>query len=122
MNQMLVLKCFINVDTSVLSEILSLIRPVYPVYCTYHVYPAYPMYPAYPPYPAYLVYMVRSGLTRLLGFWVGFDGQNQNLAGSSFSGSSDRLKALRPYETVVKMAIDRIKLSIIFICCSRGHI
>ena len=88
-----------------LSEILSLIRPVYPVYCTYHVYPAYPMYPAYPPYPAYLVYMVRSGLTRLLGFWVGFDGQNQNLAGSSFSGFLSHLKALRP------MAINLIKLS-----------
>ena len=48
--------------------------------------------------------MVWSGLARLLGFRVGFDGQNPSLAGSSFLGFSGRLKALRPAKAVVKMA------------------
>ena len=62
MNQMLVLKCLINVDTSEFSEIIALIRPVYPVYpasyplfCPYLVYHVYLVYPVY---PVYLLYQI----------------------------------------------------------------
>ena len=56
--------------------------------------------------------MVWSGLARLLGFRVGFDGQNPSLAGSSFSGFLGHLKGLRPAKAVVKMARNPIKFSI----------
>ena len=57
--------------------------------------------------------MVWSGLARLLGFRVGFDGQNPSLAGSSFLGFLGRLKALRPGDAVVKMHRNIIKFSIL---------
>ena len=57
--------------------------------------------------------MVWSGLARLLGFRVGFDGQNPSLAGSSFSGFSGRFKALRPADAVVKVTRNLIKFSIL---------
>ena len=57
--------------------------------------------------------MVWSGLARLLGFRVGFDGQNPSLAGSSFSGFSGRLKALRPADEVVKVTRNLMKFSIL---------
>ena len=53
-----------------------------------------------------------SGLARLLGFRVGFDGQNPSLAGSSFSGFLGHLKALRPAKAVVKIARNLIKFTI----------
>ena len=56
--------------------------------------------------------MVWSGLARLLGFRVGFDGQNPSLAGSSFSGFLGRLKALRPADAVVIMT--RILINFLF--------
>ena len=54
-----------------------------------------------------------SGLARLLGFRVGFDGQNPSLAGSSFSGFSGRLKALSPADAEVKITRNLIKFSIL---------
>ena len=47
----------------------------------------------------------------VLGFRVGLEGQNPSLAGSSLSGFSGRLKALRPDDAVVKLTINLIKLS-----------
>ena len=57
-------------------------------------------------------------LLGVLGFWVGFDGQNPSLAGSSFSGFSGRLKALRPADAVVKITRNLIKFCILpFVSC-----
>ena len=57
--------------------------------------------------------MVWSGLARLLGFRVGFDGQNPSLAGSSFLSFSGHLKALSPAKAVVKMKRNIIKFCIL---------
>ena len=64
--------------------------------------------------------MVWSGLARLSGFRVGFDDQNPSLAGSSFSGFSGCLKALRPADAVVKMTRNLISHKIFYssICSS----
>ena len=56
--------------------------------------------------------MVWPGLAWLLGFWVGFDGQNASLAGSSFLGFLGHLKALRPAKAVVKIGRNLIKFTI----------